>query len=253
MSKYPPPPGSMSGNNPPPYYAVPHWPPHPSHPPHYPPPDPNHPHPPGYPYYMPGTVMIPVPLGAYPLPANDPPPQPTYVTNYIYNGEPSSGPPVESQVHVVESSGDFDWIPTTATTAHNLSGKAVLGGREGWDGSPLWVIRAWHCGDLIPGKLSVRHNTASVMYNGKEISVQNIEVLCAKPENLRWVPASNGNIPPGAIAGGRTANGETLYVGRARYQLSITPGKVHPSHKSCYIGFGGNEVSVNVYDVLSRI
>lgn len=156
-------------------------------------------------------------------------------------------------MQLTETAGDFTWIPTTSTTAAHLQGKAVVGGHEGWDGSPLWVIRAWHNGDLIPGKLSVRHNAASVMFDGKEIPVQNIEVLCAKSENLRWVPASNGNIPPGAIPGGRTGTGETLYVGRARYQLSITPGKVHPSHKCCYIGFGGAEISHRVYDVLSRV
>ncbi|CAG9794925.1 unnamed protein product [Diatraea saccharalis] len=254
MSKYP---GHLSGNNPPPYYAHSHWAPPPPplpHPPHYPPSDPSHPHPTPYPYYVPGAVMIPVPVGApYPPPTSDPPPQPTYITNYYYHGESSNAPSIENQVKVVENSGDFDWVPTTATTAHSLTGKAVLGGHEGWDGSPLWVIRSWHAGELIPGKLSVRHNRASVMYDGKEIPVQNIEVLCARPENLRWVPASNGSVPPGAIAGGHTVSGETLYVGRATYQLSVTPGKVHPSHKCCYIGFAGNEVSHRVYDVLTRI
>jgi hypothetical protein len=186
-----------------------------------------------------------------PLPTAEPPPS-TYITNYIYHGE-SSVPPVGDAVNVVENSGDFNWVATTATTAQHLTGKAVIGGHEGWDGSQLWVIRAWHNGDLLPGKLSVRHNTASVMYEGKEVPVQNIEVLCARPESLRWLPASNGNVPPGGIAGGHTSSGETLYVGRARYQLSITPGKVQPSHKCCYIGFAGNEVSHKVYDVLSRI
>ncbi|XP_059062984.1 uncharacterized protein LOC131855701 [Achroia grisella] len=250
MSQYPPPP---PGPHPPPYYPPPHYPP-PPHPPHFP-----HPPPPGYqppqininyPYYVPGTVMMPVQT----QPPNPPEPnQSTYITNYIYQGEGSNLPALPEPVQVVETSGDFDWIPSTATTANMLTGRAVVGGHEGWDGSPLWVIRAWHSGDLIPGKFSVRHNTASIMYDSKEIPVQNIEVLCAKPHNLRWVPASQGSIPPGAISGGRTATGETLYVGRARYQLSVTPGKVHPSHGSCYIGFAGAEVAVKMYDVLCRI
>ncbi|XP_028170013.1 sulfated surface glycoprotein 185-like [Ostrinia furnacalis] len=255
-------------SHPPPYYGPPPpWPPpppqqphlYPPHPPlpgHFPPPPPpdqsgTYPHP--YPYYMP---MMAIPVGVPTGPPPSDPSNPTYITNYIYHGETSNqpqGPPVGDAVQVVETSGDFDWIPTTSTTASHLSGKAVLGGHEGWDGSPLWVIRSWHNGDLIPGKLSVRHNAASIMYNGKEVPVQNIEVLCARPENLRWVPASNGNIPPSAIEGGRTASGETLYIGRARYQLSITPGKVQPSHNCCYIGFGGSEVSHRVYDVLCRI
>ncbi|KAM3956516.1 uncharacterized protein ACR2FA_009524 [Aphomia sociella] len=250
MSQYPPPP---PGPHPPPYYPPP---------PHFPPPPPHYPHPPpsgyppppqvhiSYPYYVPGTVMMPVQTPQAPNPVE--PNQPTYITNYIYHGE-SSTPALTDSVQIVETSGDFDWIPSTATTANQLTGRAVVGGHEGWDGSPLWVIRAWHNGDLIPGKLSVRHNAASIMYDGKEVSVQNIEVLCAKPDHLRWVPSSNGSVPPGAIPGGRTASGETLYVGRARHQLSVTPGKVHPSHNSCYIGFAGAEVAHKVYDVLSRI
>lgn len=256
---------------PPPFGPPPPWGHHPPH--HYPPPPHMYPPPPDggqvtypqpdggqvtaqpqpYPgYYLP-AMMVPVPMAPMPPPPSlpvQPETNATYVTNYIYHGQNVSE---NNTVSVVETSGEFDWLPITATTAHTLSGRAVVGGHEGWDGSPLWVIRAWHNGDLIPGKLSVRHSAASIMYDGKEISKQNIEVLCSSPESLRWVPASNGNVPPGAIPGGRTTTGETLYVGRARYQLSITPGKVHPSHNSCYIGFGGQEVAHKMYDVLCRI
>ncbi|VVC90041.1 unnamed protein product [Leptidea sinapis] len=239
-----PPPPPYYGGPPPPWgsgnHPRPHWP--------YPPPEHGHPPQVPYPYYVPGTVMVPVPI--MPVPAAETS-QPTYVTNHIYHGSDSSNQ--TDKVQIAELSGEFNWVPTTSTTAGYLSGKAVLGGHEGWDGSPLWVIRAWNCGDLIPGKLSVRHNAASVMYNGKEVPVQNIEVLCAKPESLRWVPSSNGNVPPSAIPGGKTATGETLYIGRARHQLSLTPGKVHPSHKCCYIGFAGAEVSHTIYDVLCRL
>ena len=249
---------SYSGNNNPyGHYGPPPppggWPP-PYQPPYPPPPDFGYP-PSQYPpsYYVPGTIMVPVAVPpAQPPPPPESGPNSTYITNYIYHGETTVTDP-GSQVQVVESSGEYDWVPTTAMMASSLTGRAVVGGHEGWDGSPLWVIRAWHNGDLIPGKLSVRHNSASIVYDGKEISVQNIEVLCAKPDDLRWVPASNGNVPPGAIPGGRTASGETLYVGRARYQLSVTPGKIHPSHNSCYIAFAGQEVAHKMYDVLCRI
>lgn len=243
---YPPPYGP-----PPPAYGQPGWQP-PPNPYPYPPPDygqVTQPQPP-MPIYVPGTVMVPVPVVPPPMPQMPQPEssQPTYVTNYIYHGQTSG-----SQVQISESAGDFDWVPSTSTTASHLTGRAVVGGKEGWDGSPLWVIRSWHNSDLIPGKLAVRHNHASVMFNGKEIPVQNIEVLCARPDTLRWVPSSNGNVPPGAIVGGKTSTGETLYVGRARHQLSVTPGKVHPTHKTCYIGFGGAEIAYNQYDVLCRL
>lgn len=226
---YPPPPGTLSGNAPPPV-----------------------PYP--YQYYVPGTVMIPVPIGPMPDQAQNP----TYVTNYIYHGhhgasnEAPNQPAITDEVSVVECSGDFDWVPTTATTANHLTGRAVVGGHEGWDGSPLWIIRTWHEGGLHPGKLAVRHSSATIPYEGKEVSVQNIEVLCAQPENLRWIAAANGNVPPGAISAGKTASGEALYVGRARYQLSVTPGAVIPSKNSCVISFAGTEVTHKMYDVLCR-
>ncbi|CAH0401521.1 unnamed protein product [Chilo suppressalis] len=256
MSRHPPN-SHSSGKKPPPYYANSYWCPQPSRLPLHPPPysaakPHHHSHTTAYPYYMTGTVMVPVPLGNNP-PHADPSAQPTYVTNYIYSGESASG----SQVKVVQSSEDFDWISTTAATAHKLNGKAVLGGNEVQSSNALWVIRSWYCGDLIPGKLSVKSNNASVPYGGKEITVHNFEVLCAKPENLKWVGASEGNVPPGAIVGGHTANGETLYVGRATYAGGFRnyniPGKVHQSHQCCYIGVAGKEVSKTTYEVLTRI
>lgn len=245
MSNYP--------HGPPPPYG---WPPPPHHYPSHmypPPPDGGQVTAPApYPYYVPGAVMVPVPMAPMPVPPpSDPAPQPTYITNYIYHGDNTNQP--RAIEGTLPEFGDYDWVPTTATTAAHLSGSAVVGGREGWDGSPLWVIRAWHNDDLVPGKFSIRHNSASIPHSSKEIHVQNIEVLIAKAENLRWIPASNGNIPPGAIEGGRTAGGETLYVGRANYQLSITPGKIHPTHNCCYIPFSGNEVSQRMYDVLCKI
>ncbi|CAK1541157.1 unnamed protein product [Leptosia nina] len=282
---------SYPPQGPPPYYGQPpSWPGQPplsgKNPAPYPPEQPA----PPYPYYTPGALMVPVPLVpvsmpmpsmpmptmpmptmpmpsmslpsistppmSMPTPMSMPPPPPeakqpapTYITNYIYHGDTSK----PEKVEIAEVGGESNWVPTTTTTAGHLSGKAVLGGHEGWDGSPLWVIRAWHDGDLIPGKLNVRHNSASIVYNGKEVPVQNVEVLCSQPDSLRWVPASNGSVPPGAIQGGKSCNGEILYVGRARHQLSVTPGKVHPSHQCCYIGFGGSEVSHKMYDVLCRL
>lgn len=252
MSKYPhgPPPPYYGGWAPPPHEPQPPYPPH-----LYPPPPDGgqvtaHPGP--YPYYVPGAFMIPMAPMPMPVPPpSEPSSNPTYITNYIYHGENSNQPPAIEGT--APEFGDYDWVPTTATTAAHLSGQAVVGGREGWDGSPLWVIRAWHNDDLIPGKFSIRHNSASVSYNMKEVPVQNIEVLISRPDNLRWIPASKGNVPPGAILGGRTASGETLYVGRAKYQLSITPGKVQQTHNCCYIPFSGSEIAQPMYDVLCKI
>ncbi|XP_011552255.3 uncharacterized protein LOC105383837 [Plutella xylostella] len=244
------PPYHLSGDdksNPPPYG----YPAYPGYPAYGYPPVPGHHQPPGHyppPMYLP--MMMPVPIH-YPQP--DSTGNPTYVTNYIYHGETHAGPDspaVADQVQVAECSGDLDWVPTTSTLAGSLTGRAVVAGHEGWDGSPLWVMRARHCGQLIPGKLNVRHNSATITHNGREVPVQNIEVLCSK--GLRWVPATNGNVPPFAIPGGHTSTGEQLFIGRARYQLSLTPGKVQASRNGCLIPFGGSEVVTTMYDVLCR-
>lgn len=148
----------------------------------------------------------------------------------------------------------IEWIPTTPGNAVSLSDRAVVGGYEGYDGSPLWVIRARFEGDLIPGKLAVKHNAAYVAWGGNENAVQNIEVLCARPEKIRWVEKTHGVIvPPNAIVAGNTKDGEPLYIGRAKQQGSLTPGKVHPSHKTMYMSFAGKEIPHKSYEVLCTI
>ena len=67
-------------------------------------------------------------------------------------------------------------MPTTPATAASLYGRAYIGGREGWDNSPLWIIRAHHNGNLVPGKLAIKHKAAYVPFAGKEVPVHNIEV-----------------------------------------------------------------------------
>lgn len=50
------------------------------------------------------------------------------------------------------------------------------------------------------------------------------QVLCE--QRFDWVPASDGHIPEGAVEGGRTCDGEPLYIGRAHHHGSLTVGKV---------------------------
>ena len=68
--------------------------------------------------------------------------------------------------------------------------------------------------------------------------------------SLVWINASNGDIPSGAVEGGRQSNGEVLYIGRAQYMGSLAIGKVHRSHRVLYVSFGGNEVPISQYEVL---
>nr|NP_001298957.1 uncharacterized protein LOC106122557 [Papilio xuthus]BAM18320.1 similar to CG10527 [Papilio xuthus] len=163
-----------------------------------------------------------------------------------YPGQPSVAP---TQPYVGGGS-PVEWIPTTPRDAASLSNKAIIAGYEGYDRSPLWVIRARYEGDLIPGKLAIKHHAAYVPWGGNENAVQNIEVCCAPPERVRWVECRDGVIPPNAVVGGNTSSGEPLYVGRAKEQGSLTPGKVHPSHKGMYISFAGKEIAHKIYEIL---
>lgn len=73
----------------------------------------------------------------------------------------------------------IQWVPTTPNDAISLSDRAVVAGYEGYDSSPLWVIRASFQGDMIPGKLAAKHKAAYVAWGGNENAVHNIEVsLC---------------------------------------------------------------------------
>lgn len=65
------------------------------------------------------------------------------------------------------------------------------------------------------------------------------------------MPSLAGHVPPSAVPGGQTSDGETLYIGRAPYEGSITVGKVHPSHKTLYIPYAGEEVAIRKFEILT--
>lgn len=90
--------------------------------------------------------------------------------------------------------------------------------------------------------------TIYVSHGGQEVVQYEFEILCGG--NLSWVPSGHGAVPPNAVRGGQTASGETLYIGRAPLEGSLTPGKIHPSNGCLYVPFGGAEVSFPTYEVL---
>jgi hypothetical protein len=62
-----------------------------------------------------------------------------------------------------------------------------------------------------------------------------------------WVHAQGGEVPPNAVKGGHDT--EDLYIGRARHEGALIPGKVVPSHGVCYVAWGGMEHGKNEYEV----
>ncbi|XP_077285476.1 uncharacterized protein LOC143910754 [Arctopsyche grandis] len=171
------------------------------------------------------------------------PTAPSHVTvpvSYPPNPQPTS------------SSDGYSWIPTTAHSCYTLEHKAVVAGYD-YDRSPIYIGRAHHNGDLIPCKVIPKHKIAYFAYDSREISTTNFELYCQNMPRIEWVPSTNGQIPPGAVPAGRTANGETLYAGRAHHQGVLTIGKVQPSHGSCYISHGGQELCFKVYEVMVHV
>ncbi|XP_052895734.1 natterin-4-like [Anopheles moucheti] len=116
------------------------------------------------------------------------------------------------------------------------------------DGEMIFVGRATHKGDMLPAKVIPSNNAAYVCYGGKEILKDNFEVL--RYGAYVWEYASNGSVPDKAMQIGQTRDGERLYMGRAIYRGAQTPGKVHPSHRCCYLPYDGAEVTVAAYEVL---
>jgi len=138
-----------------------------------------------------------------------------------------------------------DWVTTSAHAP--MPPNAIFVGTD-TDGSPIYVGRAHHHGDQLPAKVIPAKNIAYVSWNGQEIPKHSFDVLCNG--NTQWVHSGQGHVLPNAVPGGRTANGEILYIGRAWHSGSLTPGKIHPSHGNLYIAFNGGEVPFQTYEIL---
>jgi len=68
-------------------------------------------------------------------------------------------------------------------------------------------------------------------------------------EGVKWVAASGGEVPEGALVGGED-NGNALYVSRAEHSGATIPGKLLGDHGVSYIPWGGEEHAKESYEVL---
>lgn len=135
------------------------------------------------------------------------------------------------------------WIEATNGQIPN---GAVICGKEA-NGTPLYVARANYEGGVHPGKVRTEFGAANIPYGGIEVKVNPYQVLCG---SFRWVAATNGAIPDGAVICGKESNGTPLYVARANYEGGVHPGKVRTEFGAANIPYGGIEVKVNPYEVL---
>lgn len=103
----------------------------------------------------------------------------------------------------------------------------VRGGIDS-DGTVIYIGRAFHEGDMIPAKVMPDKNECYVAHGGLEHAKEDFEIL--RSGDFVWEFATSGAVPDGAVSCGQTADGEKLYIGRALYQGTQTPGKVQVTH-----------------------
>ena len=141
--------------------------------------------------------------------------------------------PTQRQVKMTPG---FVWVQSSG-------GEKVIGAVEGGsEPGGMYVGRALHQNDLVPGKVHSSHRVLYLPWGHREHGKQQYEVLIADV-NARydWIPSSNGQVPPQAIQGGYTSTGEVLYIGRKVHKGVMIPGKVHPSHGGLFVAYGGAE------------
>ncbi|CAH1392910.1 unnamed protein product [Nezara viridula] len=141
-----------------------------------------------------------------------------------------------------QSAGIGVWVPAAHGT---IPPNAVQGGFEY---EQQYVGRAMLNGGLIPGKVISSHRVCYVPLAGSEHRLTDYEILCDCGGT--WVKTTNGNIPPTAIPGGKTEDGETLYIGRAEHIGILTGGRVQRSQGLCYVSHSGKEFGKTDYEIL---
>ena len=133
-----------------------------------------------------------------------------------------------------------------------LPGNAIQGGYEK-DGTPVYVSRfVTKEGQLSPGKFHQPLGTAYSSWGGIEHSSKIYQVLTHpnQVDALKWVTASNGYLPSGAIRAGGDPGKNDLYIARAPLLGGLCCGKYQPTHKCAYLPFGGKEHPVPICEVL---
>lgn len=101
-------------------------------------------------------------------------------------------------------------------------------------------------GIVIPCK--VVQSVAYLTVAGQVQSRQYFEYLCWK--NYEWTKMKDNVIPSGAIVGGCTRSGETLYIGRATWRGILVPGAVMSREKRLFLAVGDAVISMTDFEVL---
>ncbi|KAF5400718.1 Natterin-4 [Paragonimus heterotremus] len=143
----------------------------------------------------------------------------------------------------------LSWVP-------DKEGRAPENAIEAGPG--VYVCRAQHADEYMPGKVIPAHGCAYVCYDGQEHGKTRYEVLCNTAVHCRdcpfdiyrWKPDSYGHVPEDAVAAGVANDGAPLFIARGRIDGETVVGKLHLGHQCAYFPYGGEEVAQDDYEVL---
>ncbi|KAL8283941.1 hypothetical protein RQP46_005373 [Phenoliferia psychrophenolica] len=136
-------------------------------------------------------------------------------------------------------------------------GNAIKAGQES-DGKPFFVARGaieGSDGAFSPGKFG-ETTGRGVLYpfGGNEVYSGKYELLVGDESAIAWKPQNGALNLDGlnAVDGGKDSDGTPLYVGLVDYEGGSFPGKASPNFSGCNFGYGGKEVNVAEYKILTH-
>ena len=93
-------------------------------------------------------------------------------------------------------SSEFKWIKSS-------NGEKVTGAIQGGcKHGEMYIGRAFHVADLIPGKFPCSHDVLYLPWGGKEYYKKEYEILVSDEKaRYAWIPSPSGQIPQEAIPG----------------------------------------------------
>ncbi|XP_065337628.1 uncharacterized protein LOC135938055 [Cloeon dipterum] len=105
------------------------------------------------------------------------------------------------------------WVYYNRTHSESLSGNPFPGGKTA-SGQPMWVVRTWHQGYLLPGYAV--DGTGYFAFEGQVVKKDDFYVFFSDGYNYYFAPSLNQLQTDYWVVGGQTPKNEKLYVGRIR-------------------------------------
>ncbi|OUM63918.1 carbohydrate-binding module family 12 protein [Piromyces sp. E2] len=160
-------------------------------------------------------------------------PQPFGGQQYMVNNQSSYNVP-------------YQWVrwagytPENAVTLSNKLGKTFI------------VARGPVEGGVHPGYADPNNNKCFVSYGGKEIILDDFEVLVCDSSRYMWMPCSDkSSIGNNAVVGGYEYDGLELYVCKCMHKGVPYFGKTSTRANCAYFAFDSKERTADDYDILT--